>query len=431
MATKNIVPRADNEGGIGTSIKRWLTGYITTLYSTTFDTNVTAAKVTLSGTTLAAGGTDTNVDINITPKGSGEVNLTKVDIDSGAIDGTAIGANSASTGKFTSVTTDTIAESTTDAGVTIDGITLKDGGALDITGGTNTFNLTNGTASLDVAAGKTVDINDSLTVTAGYGITLTVEDAASTITMDEANLEIEGEGTAVRLLKLKNKTDADTTVTFSGTTLDLVGGTNTFSITAGTASLDIAAGATLNIDKSLTVDGQATTITGAGQANTITLNESITIGDGYSGTLTYSAASKTLTVEGTSVVNQDLTTDASPQFTGIELGNASDTTITRVSAGQLAVEGVNILMNGGALGTPASGDLQNCTASTTSAKGVAELATNAEALEGTDTSRIVTPDDLKYVLDIRLQQYYGVSWDESADTYVRTGATAYEESMLS
>ena len=77
-----------------------------------------------------------------------------------------------------------------------------------------------------------------------------------------------------------------------------------------------------------------------------------------------------------------------------------------------------------ALGTPASGDLQNCTASTTSAKGVAELATNAEALEGTDTSRIVTPDDLKYVLDIRLQQYYGVSWDESADTYVRTGATA-------
>ena len=83
-------------------------------------------------------------------------------------------------------------------------------------------------------------------------------------------------------------------------TTTLTDGTNTFNLTNGTASLDIAAGATLNIDKSLTVDGQATTITGAGQANTITLNESITIGDGYSGTLTYSAASKTLTVEGTS-----------------------------------------------------------------------------------------------------------------------------------
>ena len=50
------------------------------------------------------------------------------------------------------------------------------------------------------------------------------------------------------------------------------------------------------------------------------------------------------------------------------------------------------------LGTPTSGDLQNCTAATTSAKGVVELATNAEALTGTDTERAVTPDDLKYVL---------------------------------
>lgn len=41
----------------------------------TFDTNVAAAKVTLSGTTLAAGGTDTNVDINVTPKGTGAVNM--------------------------------------------------------------------------------------------------------------------------------------------------------------------------------------------------------------------------------------------------------------------------------------------------------------------------------------------------------------------
>lgn len=93
-------------------------------------------------------------------------------------------------------------------------------------------------------------------------------------------------------------------------TTTLTDGTNTFNLTNGTASLDVAAGATLNIDKSLTVDGQATTITGAGQANTITLNESITIGDGYSGTLTYSAASKTLTVEADSIVNQDLTSDS-------------------------------------------------------------------------------------------------------------------------
>lgn len=57
------------------------------VFAGTFDTNVTAAGVTLSGITLAADGTDTNIDINITPKGTGEVNITKVDINGGTIDG--------------------------------------------------------------------------------------------------------------------------------------------------------------------------------------------------------------------------------------------------------------------------------------------------------------------------------------------------------
>ena len=52
---------------------------------------------------------------------------------------------------------------------------------------------------------------------------------------------------------------------------------------------------------------------------------------------------------------------------------------------------------------------------TTSTDGVVELATNSEALIGSDTTRAITPDDLKYVLDSRLPLYYGVSWDESAD----------------
>ena len=39
----------------------------------TFDTNVAAAGVTLVGTTLSADGTDTNIDINGTPKGTGAV----------------------------------------------------------------------------------------------------------------------------------------------------------------------------------------------------------------------------------------------------------------------------------------------------------------------------------------------------------------------
>lgn len=46
---------------------------VTTVFSTTFDTNVAAAAVTLTGTTLSADGTDANIDINITAKGTGTV----------------------------------------------------------------------------------------------------------------------------------------------------------------------------------------------------------------------------------------------------------------------------------------------------------------------------------------------------------------------
>lgn len=43
----------------------------------------------------------------------------------------------------------------------------------------------------------------------------------------------------------------------------------------------------------------------------------------------------------------DLDTSASPQFTALNLGHASDTTITRVSAGVVAIEGVNIVTTAG------------------------------------------------------------------------------------
>lgn len=42
-----------------------------------------------------------------------------------------------------------------------------------------------------------------------------------------------------------------------------------------------------------------------------------------------------------------LGTSDSPQFTGIELGHASDTTVTRAASGKLAVEGVNLLRTAG------------------------------------------------------------------------------------
>ena len=46
-------------------------------------------------------------NIAITPNGTGELDISKVDIDGGTIDGTAIGANATSTGAFTTVAAST------------------------------------------------------------------------------------------------------------------------------------------------------------------------------------------------------------------------------------------------------------------------------------------------------------------------------------
>jgi len=71
-------------------------------------------------------------------------------------------------------------------------------------------------------------------------------------------------------------------------------------------------------------DGFDITLQALGQANSLILNESLTVGDGHAGTLTFSTASKTLTVEDVSVLNQDLTTDASPTFKDLALSEPSD-----------------------------------------------------------------------------------------------------------
>jgi hypothetical protein len=75
-----------------------------------------------------------------------------------------------------------------------------------------------------------------------------------------------------------------------------------------------------------------------------------------------------------------LDTDDSPQFAGINLGHATDTTIARVSAGVASIEGNNIIT-------------ANRTASD-SQTGIVELATTAETNTGTSTSLAVTPDGL-------------------------------------
>ena len=85
MATQNSGAVAITGGTVsGVTFSGSFSG-MTLVESTTLATSAAAAGVNLNGNTLGADGTDTNIDINITPKGTGEVNVTNIDVVSGKV----------------------------------------------------------------------------------------------------------------------------------------------------------------------------------------------------------------------------------------------------------------------------------------------------------------------------------------------------------
>lgn len=62
-------------------------------------------------------------------------------------------------------------------------------------------------------------------------------------------------------------------------------------------------------------------------------------------TVTTGDADRTLTISASTTISQDYSSTGNPQFATIELGAASDTTLSRSSAGVIAVEGVTVPLN--------------------------------------------------------------------------------------
>jgi hypothetical protein len=127
---------------------------ITAITSTSFFTDDLAAGLTLTGNDLLADGTDADIDIDITPKGTGEVNLPKVDIDAGAIDGTTVGATTAASVRGTTVTATTSMGYPTGTGGTVTQATSKSTGV--------TLNKVSGQITMNAA---TLNRNTGVTFT--------------------------------------------------------------------------------------------------------------------------------------------------------------------------------------------------------------------------------------------------------------------------
>lgn len=127
---------------------------ITLIESQAFHTVNGGNGLEIENTSIVAGGTSTDIDINITPKGTGEVNLPKVDIDGGAIDGTTVGATTAASVRGTTVTATTSMGYPTGAGGTVTQATDKSTGV--------TLNKVSGQITMNAA---TLNRNTGVTFT--------------------------------------------------------------------------------------------------------------------------------------------------------------------------------------------------------------------------------------------------------------------------
>ena len=141
-----IEPTTDNDIDLGSNAKQFKDAYINgtanidalvadtadinggTVDAVTLGTNsaVTEAQVdnlNLNGNAITS--TNTNGNIDLTPAGTGEVNISKVDVASGEIDGTVIGGNSAAAVTGTTVVANTSINIAGD-GATVTGIKDED-----------------------------------------------------------------------------------------------------------------------------------------------------------------------------------------------------------------------------------------------------------------------------------------------------------------
>ena len=250
--TANRVVLAGSAGAISDSANFTFDGstmQITGAANVTGDLDVD--NLNLNGNAITS--TDTNGNIDLTPHGNGEVNITKVDIAGGAIDGTIIGAASAAAGTFTTVT-GTVATATQNSVTTMtslasvgtitsgvwSGTALVDAkvaDALTISGGTvnnsviggssaaaGTFTTFTSTGIDDNAAGNALTLDSSnhvvitnnLTVSGNATVTGNLTVNGTTTTVSTTNTAIED-----NLIMLNNgESGASITETFAGITVD-------------------------------------------------------------------------------------------------------------------------------------------------------------------------------------------------------------------
>ena len=221
--------------GLGTLSWSSVSGGSLSNATTTIGTGAADAKLASSGEhnlTLQTGNATTgtititdgaNGNIAITPNGTGEVDISKVDIDGGAIDGTAIGASSASTGAFSTVTASGAVTANAN-------LSVKNGGTgagtvsfyEDSDDGTNYAGLKAGTMASDVTwtlptadgtSGQVISTDGSGTLSWSSVSGGSLSNATTTIGTGAATANLASDGDYDLVLKTGNSTTGSITIT--------------------------------------------------------------------------------------------------------------------------------------------------------------------------------------------------------------------------
>lgn len=215
--------------------------------------------------------------------------------------------------------------------------------AVAITGGTIVANasgisIRDADASnvMTIAVGSNLTANTTLTLTTGATTSRTLDISATNVTVSVAGAALIDDADAAAQ---RTTLGLGTIATQNANNVSITGGSIT-GITdlavadGGTGASDAATARTnLGIGTIATQNANNVSITGG----SITGITDLAVADGGTGASTAAAAA----------TNLGLGTTDSPQFAAVNVGNATDTTITRVSAGVIAVEGKTVVTETG------------------------------------------------------------------------------------
>ena len=213
----------------------------------------------------------------------------------------------------------------------------------------------------------------------------------------DRTIDLSGNLTVSAAATVSGTNTGDQTITLTG---DVTGsGTGSFAATIANDAVTYAKIQNVATDRLL---GRDTALSGD--------TEEITVGGGIEFTGAGGIQTSAFTGDATKTAGGTALTIANDAVTYAKMQNvsATDKVLGRTTAGAGDVEEISTTGSGNVvratsptlvtplLGTPTSGDLQNCTASSDTAKGVIELAIQSEMETATDVARAVTPGRTQY-----------------------------------